>query len=408
MTERKPINPHKRRTSMPHPRNALLWPLLVAGVLAACFGSDDPQTERARRARANGKEVVIGAAWPWEARKNVMYWQGIEMAVAETNAEGGVLGRSLRVVRADDQESVDQGRSIAQEFGKNPDVVAVIGHLQSYVTVPAAAIYDLSGLVLVSATSTTSELTGRGYRRTFRTIFTDVEVGRQMADFALRRGYRRMVIYYARDENGRGLANAFEEHVASNNLQILDRQSYDPNQSATARMAEQAVEAWKNLNVDAVFIAGQDEPAAKLAAELRRRGIGAAILGGDALATPSFLQIAGKAAEGAIIGTPFHSEMPAPEAQRFAGAFRKRYGREPDVGAALGYDAVRVLVQGMRKAPSVHPDDIAAALHGTRGWQGVTGRFTFDESGGLVDMPIQKVVVRDGAFHYLPDPAPAR
>lgn len=393
---------------MPHPRIALLLPaLLMAGALAACFGPDDPQTERTRRARAKGSEVVIGAAWPWEARKNVLYWQGIEMAVAETNSEGGVLGRSVRIVRADDQESVDQGRIIAQEFGKNPDMVAVIGHLQSYVTVPAAAIYDLSGLVLVSATATTSELTGRGYRRTFRTIFTDVEVGRQMAEFAVLRGYRRMAIYYARDENGRGLANAFEEQVSSHNLQIIDRQSYDPNTSATARIAEQAVEAWKNLNVDAVFVAGQDEPAARLAVELRRRGIGAAILGGDALATSSYLQIAGPAAEGTVIGTPFHADMPAPEARRFAGAFRKRYGKDPDVGAALGYDAVRVLVQGMRKAPSVDPGEIAAALHQTRGWQGVTGRFTFDEAGGLVDMPIRRVVVRDGVFRYHGDPAPA-
>ncbi len=65
----------------------------------------------------------------------------------------------------------------------------------------------------MAATATSPELTSKGYRRVFRTIFTDDEVGRQMADYAAARGYRRFAIYYSRDEYGRGLANAFEEEA---------------------------------------------------------------------------------------------------------------------------------------------------------------------------------------------------
>jgi branched-chain amino acid transport system substrate-binding protein len=382
--------------------------LLAAALLASCSGSGDTVDERARRAQAKSGDVVIGAAWPWKARAGVLYWQGMELALDETNAEGGVRGRPLRILRADDEESLDRGRIIAQEFGKNPDVVAVIGHLQSYVTVPAAAIYDLNGLVLVSPTATTSELTSHGYGRVFRTIFTDAEVGRQMAGFARRQGYRQVVIFYVRDEYGRGMANAFEETAVGAGMEIVDRQSYDPNGVPGARSAEQTVDRWKTLDFDAVFIAGQDESAAHLAAQLRRSGITAPILGGEALATARFLEIGGAAVEGTVIGTPFHAEAPAAEVQRFAAAFRERYGKEPDVGAALGYDAVRVLAQAMRSAPSVAPDDIAAALHGTEGWKGVTGSFTFDDTGALADMPMQKVVVRDGAFHYLADTVSGR
>lgn len=393
---------------MPLPQTIRRCALLVTVVIvASCSRSGDVEAERARRARATTGEVVIGAAWPWKARAGVLYWQGMELALDETNTEGGVRGRRLRILRADDEESVDRGRIVAQEFGKNPDVVAVIGHLQSYVTVPAAAIYELTGLVLVSPTATTSELTSHGYSRVFRTIFTDAEVGRQMADFALQQGYRRAVIYYVRDEYGRGMANAFEERTAGGDLRILDRQSYDPNGVPSARMAEQTAELWETLDFDAVFIAGQDEPAAHLVAELRRRGIDAPILGGEALATSRYLEVGKTAVEGTVIGTPFLPEAPAPEVQRFAAAFRDRYGMEPDVGAALGYDAVRVLVQAMRTAPSVAPGDIADALHRTEGWKGVTGSFTFDETGALVDMPMQKVVVRGGAFRHLGGVAPS-
>jgi branched-chain amino acid transport system substrate-binding protein len=390
-----------------HRISSLMTLALAALVVAGCGGSDDPIAQRIKRARGGG-EIVIGAAWPWEARGGqIMYGKGLDLAVEELNAAGGVMGRPVKLLRLDDQESVDRGRIVAQELGRNPDVVAVIGHLHSYVTVSAAPIYDLSGLLLVSATSTTPELTNKGYGRVFRTVFNDTEVGRQMAQFARDRGYKRTVIYYARNEYGRELANAFEEHLVAGGGQVVSRESFDPNLSANPVAAEQTVNTWSNWEFDAVFIAGQDQQAALLVKELRRRGIRVPVLGSDVLATPDFLRIGGEAVEGTVIATAFHDEAPDPEVQRFNTAFRKRYGTDPDVGAALGYDAVRVLAQAMREAQSIEPDKVAAAMHVLRGFRGVTGAFTFDERGNLVGMPIRKIVVRGGDFHYLPETASA-
>jgi branched-chain amino acid transport system substrate-binding protein len=302
---------------------------------------------------------------------------------------------------------VDRGRIVAQELGRNPDVVAVIGHLQSYVTVSAAPIYDLSGLLLVSATSTTPDLTRKGYGRVFRTVFNDIDVGLQLAQYAHGRGYRRMVIYYARDEYGRELANAFEEQLVARGGQVVNRESFDPNLTANPVAAEQTVNAWTNWEFDAVFIAGQDAQSALLIKELRRRGIDVPVLGSDALATPAFLETGGAAVEGTVIASAFHPEAPDAEVRAFNQAFTKRYGAEPDAGAALGYDAVRVIAQAMREAQSTEPDKVASAMRGLRGFRGVTGAFEFDESGNLVGTPIRKVVVRDGAFHYLDEAAPA-
>lgn len=375
--------------------------LALAATVAGCGGSEDPIAQRIKRARGGG-EIVIGAAWPWEARGGqIMYGKGLDLAVEELNAAGGVLGRPVKLLRLDDQESVDRGRIVAQELGRNPDVVAVIGHLHSYVTVSAAPIYDLSGLLLVSATSTTPELTNKGYGRVFRTVFNDIEVGRQMAQYARDRGYRRSVIYYARNEYGRELANAFEEHLVAGGGQVVSRESFDPNLSANPVAAEQTVNTWTNREFDAVFIAGQDAQAALLVKELRRRGIRVPVLGSDVLATPDFLKLGGEAVEGTVIATAFHDEAPDPEVQRFNAAFRKRYNTNPDVGAALGYDAVRVLAQAMREAQSAEPDKVAAAMRALRGFQGVTGAFSFDANGNLVGMPIRKIVVRGGQFHYL-------
>lgn len=375
---------------------------------AACGGEPDPAAERAARAARGEGDVVIGAAWPWAAHRDVLYGQGMELAVEELNAAGGVLGRRVRILRADDEESVERGRLVAQEFARNPEVVAVIGHLQSYVTVPAAAIYDLSGLVLVSATATSPELTSKGYPRVFRTIFNDTEVGRQMARLGVARGHRRFVIYYARDEYGRGLANAFEEEAVTRGAVVVNRQSYDPNLSANPLGAEQTVSGWSSLDFDAVFIAGHDRQAGLLAGKLRQQGVRAVILGSDALATPTFLRTGGEAVEGAVIATPFHPDHPEPASRSFSRAFRARYGSDPDVGAALGYDAVRVLAHAIREAGTTDPERMAAALHAVHDWPGATGRFSFDRAGNLVGMPILTLVVRGGRFEYLGDTSAPR
>lgn len=386
-------------------RPAALAVLLGAAFLGACGGSDDPAAQRSRNVEGKG-EIVVGAAWPWALRGNdILYGKGMDLAVEELNAAGGVLGRPVKLLRLDDQASVDHGRIVAQELGRNPDVVAVIGHLHSYVTVAAAPIYDLSGLLLVSPTSTSPELTRQGFGRVFRTVFNDTEVGRQMAQYAVDRGYRRMVIYYARDEYGRALANAFEEQAASRGAQVVNRESYDPNLDANPVAAEQTVDTWSSYEFDAVFVAGQDEQSALLISELRKRGIRVPVLGSDALATPVFLEKGGAAVEGTVIATAFHPDAPDAEVQRFDQAFTRRYGGKPDVGAALGYDAVRVLAQAMREAQTTDPAKVAAAMHRLTGFQGVTGAFSFDEAGNLVGMPIRKIVVRDGRFAYLDEPA---
>lgn len=398
-----------RRPMLSHPRALRFAPLALLAALAplGCGGTPDPAAEREKHARGSG-DIVIAAAWPWEARGgDILYGEGMDLAVEELNAAGGVLGRPLRLLRVDDGESVDRGRMIAQQLGRDPEVMAVIGHLHSYVTVSAAPIYDLSGLVLLSATSTTPALTTQGYGRVFRGVFNDVEVGRQLARYAVARGHRRMVVYYARNEYGRELANAFEEQAASQGAQVVSRESYDPNLSANPVAVEQTVSNWSSWDFDAVFIAGQDRQAALLVAELRRRGIRAPVLGSDALATPVFLEVGGPAVEGTVIASAFHPDAPDPEVRRFDAAFRERYGKRPDVGAALGYDAVRVLAHGMRAAGSPAPDRVAASLRGLRDWRGVTGSFSFDRDGNLVGMPIPKIVVRDGRFEYLDGELPA-
>ena len=325
------------------------------------------------------------------------------MAVDEINAAGGVLGRPLTMLREDDHESVDRGRLVAQRFAQNLDVVAVIGHMQSYVSLPAAAIYDLSGLVHLAPTATDPRLTEQGYRRLFRMTFTDREIGAQMAEFAAARDYDRMAIYYIRNAYGRGLANAFEERALEQNIVIADRQSYDPNSVAGERALTGILAAWRDLDLRAIFVAGEPRQAAAMIRAARASDIAVPVLGGDALGTSSFVSLGGRAVDGTVIAAAFHPADEREEVQRFSAAFRQRYGDLPDASAALGYDAVRLLAHGITRAGSVDPDAVAEALRTTAGWRGVTGPVAFTDGGDLVERVIGKVVVRDGQLAWLGD-----
>jgi branched-chain amino acid transport system substrate-binding protein len=383
--------------------NYLLTRGATVVVLAATGCSRSTSAEqRASRAVHDTGDIVIGVAWPWQARREMQFGAGLDMAVDEINAHGGIHGRRLRLERRDDHESTDEGRAIAQSFAADPNVIAVIGHLQSYVSVPASAIYDNAGLVMLAPAATDPELTAQGYHRVFRATFTDKAVGHEMAEYAGRRGYRRVAIEYVRSTYGRDLANAFEEHSADVGITVVARQSYGADQ-VTRQTFETTVRDWQRLDLDAVFLAGEVPSAAYFIAEARRQHLDLPILGGDALGSPSLVAIAGQAAEGTVVPSVFHPDEPRREVQTFTSKFRRRVGTVPDAGSALGYDAVHLLATAIARAPTADPDRIAEALHAMRNWNGVTGRLSFDSAGDLTAKQIVKMVVRDGRFVYLPD-----
>ena len=384
-------------------RTRVRWGLCVGGllVLAACTGTKNPGEERLLRARRGRGDVAIAAAWPWELRKEIRYGEGLQLAIDELNASGGIAGRRLRLVKYDDKESIDEGRVVAQRSADDPDVVAVVGHLQSYVTLQAAHIYDQAGLVLVAPTSTAPELTEQGFKRVFRATFTDESLGHQLADFAAARGFRRLAIYYIRNTYGRNVANAFEMRAVQDGISVAARESYDPSERANARTFEQVLLQWKTAELDAIFVAGEVPSAAIFVAQARAAGIGVPMLGGDAMSSPGLLTVAGPAAEGMTVASFFHGDEPRPEVTRFVATFEKRYGVPPDAGSALGYDCVQLVAAAMRAAGSVVPEEFAKTLHTLRDFPGVTGSFTFDEHGEAVGKPIVMSVVRRGEFAYL-------
>ena len=374
--------------------------LLALALSVSACGPTDPATLRAERAAQPEGDLVVGVAWPWASRTAGLYAEGLEMAVEEANAAGGVLGRPLRLVKGDDGESVDGGRLVAQRFADDPDVVAVIGHLNSHVSIPAADIYERSGLLMLTPASTAPELTRRGHRHVFRSVHDDEDVGRQMVDLAAENGWRNVYVVYVRTAYGEGLATAFEGAAADRAVDVVGREAYGADGSGLEAVVEDVRQTRAARGIDAVFLAGVPPEAGAAIAALRRGGVGVPIFGGDALDTVELVESAGDAAEGVYVASVFHPDDPRPESQAFRQAFEAHYGVPPDSWAARGYEAIRVLVQGIEAAGSAAPDAVAAALRERGHVTGVAGPFGFDENGDVVGKRLVTAVVRGGRFEY--------
>ena len=345
--------------------------LLQLLVLPGCGAEDNPAEERARRAARASGDVIVGAASPWSAKRNLLR-QGMEMAVEEVNAGGGINGRRMKIVWGDDQSSINDGLTVAYQFAENMDMVAVIGHSNSYISVPASIIYEYYGLLMLSPLSTNEKMTRNGFTRIFRNIQDDHIFGKEMARFCDRMGYKKLVIYHVKNDYGRGLANAFEKKCDERGIEVLDRIAYDS--FSGPQQFRQDLEFWKEVyQFDAIFLAGLVPQAAEFVKVVRAMGIEVPILGGDGLDHPKYLEIAGPAAEGTFAATCFDLNDDNPRMRGFVSAFSEKYGYGPDIAASQGYEAVTVLAAAMNRAGTTVPDEVARTMRITSGWPRADG-----------------------------------
>lgn len=369
----------------------------AAALLAGCGSNDSPAQERAERARDAAGPIVVGAAWPWQDMKGTLYLQGMQMAVDEINEQGGILERPLELVREDDRATVNEARIVAQRFADNYNMVAVIGHLQSFTTLPAAAIYDRAGLLLLAPTATDPDLTQKGYGLVFRSTFGNDILGQELAAYVAEQGYQRVAVCYISNEYGRELANAFEDDVADQDVDVVSRQGYSAEMRGTSANLNRIVAEWRGENIDAVFLAGEVPIAPMLISAARKAGVTASFIGGDALRIPRVIDLGGEATEGLVVPYRFHADEPVESVQVFARKFQDRHGVQPDAGAALGYDSIYLLAHGISTAGSTVPTEIADALRSTS-WTGVTGPYAFDNAGNLSTGSVKLMQVQNQAF----------
>ena len=354
-----------------------------------------------------GYSYTLGAAGPWKEAYGVMSRRGIDLAVDEINRAGGIGGKQLKILARDDEASGSRAAAIAQELVGNPEILGVIGHVNSGAMLAASRIYD-GQLPAVATTASSPDLSGVS-KWTFRVISSDSLNGVILARFASRFGgtsssLKQAAILYENDSYGRGLADAFRRAFRGTIV------SFDPISEQVN--AEPFVSFLKMKQVGIVFVAGRENSALRILREARRQQLDAVFIGGDGW---QGIVADTSAASGAYVGTSFNAEDPSPGVQRFVKAFESRYQAKPDAFAALAYDATRLLAEAIAKKGNSREGirDYLASLRSNNAFDGVTGPVYFNESGDPIGMGfhvaqvIGGMLVSGGARVAIAPPAPA-
>lgn len=350
-------------------------------VLAAAFSS----------ARA---EVLIGVSSAMTGR---LAWfgeqaqRGAEMAVADINATGGVLGQQMRLITADDFCDPEQAVAAAQKL-VGDGVVLVVGHYCSGASIPASKVYEAAGVLQISPGSTNPLLTEQGRANVFRVIGRDDTQGIVGGNYLAEHwSNSKIAILHDGTTYGKGLADETRKQLNKRGVVEAIYEEYTPAKNDySAEIA--ALEA---ANIAVAYVGGYHAEVALMVRAARDRGYTVQLVSGDGMATEEFALIAGPAAEGTLFTFPADARR-NPEAASVVERFRAE-NFEPAGYTLLSYAAVQAWSQAVDKAGSLELQAVIAALRGNQ-FDTVLGRIDFDNKGDLTSQNWVWYVWRGGEY----------
>ncbi len=324
--------------------------LLLAAAAALATGSAGAQTIKI----ANIVELS-GAG----ATSGTNFKDGVELAVKEINAAGGILGHKIETTTSDTQSNPGVAKGLAQK-AIDDDVFAVFGPV-------------FSGSIMVSMTETrraeipnftggeASAITKQGNPYIFRTSFTqDTAMPKVARYIASNLKAKTVALIFVNNDYGKGGRDAIMKALDAVNVKVIADISTEQSQvdfSVPVLKAKQA-------NADIVFVYTNEEESARALRELRKQGWTKPIVGETTLVGQKVIELAGDAANGAVAHVGLTVDAPLPAMRAFRAKFEKAYKYVPDHNGIKGYTGIYLLKAGIEKVGKLDRKAVAKALHG--------------------------------------------
>ena len=322
-------------------------------------------------------EVRIGLAAPltgpnsWDGGNTLL---GAEVAVADLNARGGVLGEQIELIAADDYCEGEQAIAAANKLVAD-GVVAVFGHHCSGAAIPASKIYADAGLVMVSTLATNPKLTEQGLTSVFRMVGRDDLQGRIAGDLLAERwGKTSIAILHDGRAYGKGLAKEARKRLNEQGIAEAMFEAIEPGKADYWDV----VEKMRAKGVEVLYFGGYSHEAALIARQARARGYELHLVAGDGIGGGDFVLIAGPASDGTLMTAP---PVPSgPEVAELTPMFP-----DESMGGALpftAYAALQVWAHAVEMAGTFETDTVAKTLRAQK-FDTILGRIGFDQKGDV-------------------------
>ena len=339
-------------------------------------------------------QIKIGVAGPItgpNAAFGAQLKNGVEQAVEDINAAGGIDGQKLQVVVGDDVSDPKQGVSVANKF-VSEGVKMVVGHFNSGVSIPASDIYQESGIVQITPASTNPKFTDSGKWNTFRTCGRDDQQG-LVAGTYLSNNFKgkKVAVVHDKTPYGKGLADETQKAMNAKGLKEVLYEGVNTGEKDYTAL----VSKLKQQNVDVVYFGGLHTEAGLIIRQMRDQGLQAPMMSGDGIVSAEFTSIAGPGAEGTLM-TFAPDPRKNPNAQEAVKKFRAK-NFEPEAYTLYSYAATQILVEAAKQANSTDGKKISDAMKSGKPFKTVIGDISFDKKGDITRPDYVMYVWKKGA-----------
>ena len=350
---------------------AVLGATLLGSVFAGC-GSKE-----------SGDTIKVGANF--ELTGNVANYgnatiEGLQLAIDEANEAGGINGKKIELVSVDDKSEAAESINAATKLISDDDVKVIVGPATTGLVLAETQTATYAKVPIIAPCATSPEATvenGKVKPYVFRSCFIDPQQGEVMATFAAKELKAKTAVIYVDNSSdySKNLAKVFKEKFeAAGGKVVMEEAFLQKDQDFKATLTK-----LKTANADVMFVPAYYEEVGKIVKQAREMGINSAILGTDGWDDTKVVDIAGADALNNTFFSTHYSEKDA-EVQGFIEAYKKKFNRAPNVFAALGYDAGKMLVDALKRAGSGDTEKIREALEATKDLKVGTGTISMDKN----------------------------
>lgn len=362
---------------------------LAAVLLTGCAGQQDDVIKLGANLEMTGNNATFG-----QSAAN-----GTKLAIKEVNAKGGLLGKQLTLVIADNKSEAAEAANAMQKLITQDKVVAVIAPIASSSVIAGSQVNIDNKVLAISPTASNPKVTvdpdsGKVREYLFRAAFIDPFQGAVMANFANTSLHAKTAALYIENSSdyAKGLGRFFKETFLKNGGTIVAEEAYlakDTDFKATLTKI-------KANQPDVVFVPGYYQEVGMVIKQAREMGLTVPILGGDGWDSAKLPEIAGAAAlNNTFFANHYSPDDNSPAIATFVESYKKEYGQTPDAFAALAYDAAMMVMEAMKRANTADPVKIKDELAKTKDYAAVSGVITLNETHDAVKSAVI-IEMKDG------------
>lgn len=307
-----------------------------------------------------------------------LFKNGVELAIKEINAAGGILGKKIAYTNEDTQTNPGVAKGLTQKAVDN-DVFAIFGPVYSG-SIMVSMAESKRGEVPNFTGGEAASITAQGNPYVFRTAFGQSVSFPKLANF-IKTKAKSVAIIYVNNDFGKGGRDTLTKLLEGSNTKVVADISTDAGQVDFSAAVLKA----KQTDADAIFVYTNEEESARALRELRKQGVKKLIIGETTLTGQKVIELAGEAANGAQAHVGL--TVDAPQFKAFGAKYKAEYKSDSDHNGIKGYTGVYVLKAAIEKAGKLDRKAVAAAIRNScfsaKQHPGVLMDVCFDDKGDL-------------------------